>query len=439
MAPIWTNWAGDQRCGPAAIEEPATEVELVDAVGRAAAQGMPARAAGSGHSFTDAACTDGHMLRLGRMRRVLDADPATGLVQVQAGITLHELGRELADRGLAMENQGDIDAQTLAGAISTATHGTGAGFRNLSAQVAGIRLVTADGSVLELSEDSDREAFRAARVGLGCLGVTSAVTLRCVPLFTIHRVDEPRPLAETLAQLDELADGIDHFEFYVFPYADVALTRSSDRSGRSPVPVDPRRLYVQEVLLENRLVDLTARAGRRFPSLIPRINRGVSGLVGRSERTDHSHRVYASRRDVRFTEMEYAIPRAAGAEAVNRVLDLVRRRRLPVGFPIEVRFVAQDDAYLSPSFGRDTCYVACHQYRGMDFESYFRGVEAIMEDYEVRPHWGKRHYRSAATLRPLYPEWDRFQAVRERLDPEGRFGNEYTQRVLGPVGASVAA
>jgi L-gulono-1,4-lactone dehydrogenase len=430
MSPLWRNWAGDQRCAPHRIERPANEDELVAAVGRAAEEGLPLRAAGSGHSFNDLVCTDGVLVDLREMNRVLDADTATGQVRVQAGITLSALGAELAERGLAMENQGDVDMQGLAGAITTATHGTGARFGNLSAQVHSLRLVTAAGDAIEVSEDADRELWLAARVGLGALGVISELTLRCVPLFTVHRVDEPRPLEETLAHIDEHVDGNDHFEMFVFPYTQTALTLTSERTDDYPVGLSWRRRF-QENQLENTVLSLSCRLGRRFPSLIPRLNRALVGLASRSEKTDRSHRVYANRRDVRFTEMEYAIPRDAVPVALERVLDLIARRELPIPFPIEVRFVAHDDAFLSPAHERETGYIAVHQFAGMEFESYFRGVEEIMDDYGGRPHWGKRHYQSQATLRPRYPEWDRFQAVRERLDPEGVFANDYTRRVLG--------
>ncbi len=433
MDGLWSNWAGDQRCAPAVVEHPASEAEVVDCIGRAVESGRRVRAAGSGHSFSDAACTDGHMLSLERMARVIDADPATGLVRVEPGITLARLGAELAELGLALENQGDIDAQALAGAVSTATHGTGARFPNLSAQVVAIRLATAEGAVVALSEVSDQEAFLAARVGVGALGVITELTLRCVPAFTLSRIDEPRPLGDTLARLDELVDANDHFELFTFPYTGIAIARASERGGRAPEPADPRLTWLRETVLENRVLDLSCRAGRLAPALVPRINRGLMRLVRRAEKIDLSHRVYATRRTVRFTEMEYAIPRAAAAVCVERVMDLVERRRLPVGFPVEVRFVAPDDAYLSPAHARETCYVAVHMYRGVEFESFFRGVEAIARDYGGRPHWGKRHYQSAPTLRPLYPEWDRFQAVRARLDPTGLFGNDYTDRVLSPT------
>jgi L-gulono-1,4-lactone dehydrogenase len=420
---LWTNWAGQQRCAPERIERPGSEDELAAIVAGA----DRVRAAGSGHSFTDIACTDGVLLDLGRMNRVLSVEGE--LVTVEAGITLHDLGAELAARGLALENQGDIDRQTLAGAISTATHGTGERFRNLSSQVAGMRLVTGGGEVVELGEGADD--LRAARVGLGALGIVTAVTLRCVPLFSVRRVDEPRPLGDVLEGFDELASAHDHFELYAFPYTDVAIVRMSERGDFEPEPVDPRRLFLQEVVLENGALGAGVRLGRRLPRLIPGVNRAFARLVTRQVRTDHGHRVYPSRRNVRFTEMEYAVPRQHGAEAARRVLELVRRRRLPVGFPIEVRVTRGDDACLSTAFGRDTAYVAVHQYRGMEFETYFRAVERIMDDYEGRPHWGKRHYKTAATLRDRYPEWDRFQEARERLDPERRFQNDYTERVLG--------
>jgi L-gulonolactone oxidase len=427
----WSNWTGDQRCAPEAIVRPASEAELADAVRIAAARGRGVRAAGSGHSFTDAACTDGTMVDLGGMQRVLAADPASGRVTVEAGITLHRLGKELADRGLALHNQGDIDAQTLAGATATATHGTGVTFQNLSAGIAALRLVTAAGDVLELSPESDPDAFLAARVGVGALGVVSAITLQCVPRFTLHRSDAPRPLDETLERLDALVDGNDHFEFWVFPYTRTALTRTCRRSDAPPSPPPAWRRRFQEEVIENRLLELICRTGRAVPRAVPRLNRLVTGAMSASEVEDHSHNVFATVRKVRFNEMEYGIPREHAREAVERCLDVIERRRLPITFPLEVRFAAGDDALLSTAHGRATCYIAVHQFRGMEFETCFRAIEAIMDGYGGRPHWGKRHYQTAATLAPRYAGWARFQAVRARLDPGGAFANDYTRRVLG--------
>ena len=290
--------------------------------------------------------------------------------------------------------------------------------------------------MVECSRESDPDLWRAARVGLGSLGAISALTFRVVPAFTIRRHDHPLPLDETLASIDELAARNDHFEFYVFPHTRVALCRESQAHRRPARAARPRvRSTCSRTLLENNALALLCQIGKRFPSRIPRINHLIVRALGGSVKTDASHKVFSTTRQVRFTEMEYAIPRADGPEALRRVLDVIDRRGFAVPFPIEYRVVAGDDAYLSTAYERDTVYIAVHMYRGMVWEPYFRAVEAIMDDYEGRPHWGKRHFQKAATLAPRYPEWDRFQAARARLDPGGLFQNEYARRVLGPVGS----
>jgi L-gulono-1,4-lactone dehydrogenase len=438
--PAWRNWAGDQRCAPVAIERPGSVGEIVAALEQAAAAEERVRVAGAGHSFSAVVCTDGRLLSLERMDRVLDVDRASGRVRVEGGITLHALSAALAEHGLALENLGDIDAQTIAGAISTATHGTGARLPNLSAQVEAIELVLADGATLVCSaSDEDPSAFLAARVGVGSLGVIAAVTLRCVPAFTLRAVDRPMPLEDTLARLDELSAANDHFELFVFPHAGTALTRTNNRVEEAPRPRSRAAAWAQDVLLTNQAFHAFCLAGRAAPPLIPAINRLVTRLAGSSVRVDRSDRVFATPRLVRFTEMEYALPRDRAAQAVRRVLALIEARRFRVPFPVEVRLVAPDDAFLSPAHGRPTGYVAVHMFRGMAWEPYFRAVEEIMDGYGGRPHWGKRHFQTAATLAPRYPRWDDFQAVRARLDPEGRFTNAHVERVLGPAARRRAA
>ena len=433
MALEWRNWAGDQRCSPAAIETPESREELAAIVARAAADGRRIRASASGHSFTDIALTDGVMVRFDRLRRVLHADPETGAVKVEGGIVLGELNRELDRLGLAFENLGDIDRQTLAGSIATGTHGTGARFRSVSAQVEAVEMVLADGSALEISARSDPAGIEAARIGLGALGLVYAVTVRTVPAYTIHRVDNPKPLDRTLARLDELNEANDHFEFYVFPHTDVALCRESRRTESPPQPRSRAAVYAQEVMLENWVGQLFALAGRHLPSQVPRLARLAARGTGRSTKIDSSYRVFASERRIRFTEMEYGIPREHAAEAVRRVLAVASRPEYRVAYPIEVRFAAADRVLLSASHGRDTCYIAVHQDRKLAWEPYFRAVEEIMDSYGGRPHWGKRHFQTAETLAPRYPGWQEWQALRRRLDPEGRFSNDYTDRVLGPA------
>ena len=401
----------------------------------AAATGACVRAVGSGHSFSDAVLTDGVLLDIGAMARIVDLDPDSGLVRVQGGITLGALSRALWAQGLAMENLGDIDQQSLAGATATATHGTGARLQNLSAGLVSLQLVTAGGDTLEVSADSDETAWRAARVGIGALGIVTEVTLQAVPAFGLEGVDVGEPIEEVLSGLDERVEANDHFEFYVFPHTSVALTRTNNRADLPARVRGTRRAAVEAALFTNGAFGLSCRLARARPSLIPSLNRLIARAGGtESRRLDRSYRIFASPRKVRFTEMEYAVPREHAVQAVRTVRAIAEDPRFDVPFPIEVRFVAGDDALLSPATGRDTCYIAVHMYRGMAWEAYFGAVEAALSALDGRPHWGKRHTQTAVTLAPRYPGWDEFQAVRARLDPDGQFANAYVQRTLGPVG-----
>ena len=435
----WNNWAGDEGCRPRAIVRPQSTEQIAEAVGRAASEDWRVRVAGAGHSFSDIACSDGMLMVLDRFQRVLDVDPGSGLVRVQGGITIAALNARLAQHGLALENLGDIDVQSIAGAISTATHGTGAALGNIPSQVEELALVLADGSTLLCSEESDPELLRAARVGLGALGVVAEVTLRCVPAFTLRGVDAPAPLAKTLDRFEALAEANDHFEFFVFPHCDTALTRTNNRTDEPPRPRGKTGEWLNDVLLTNHAFGAFCALGRAMPSQIPRINRLVTRLAGTSKRIDRSDRVFASPRLVRFTEMEYSLPRERTVQAVQAVMELVERRGFAVPFPIEVRTVAPDDAMLSTAYGRESGFVAVHMYRGMQWRPYFEAVEQIFYELGGRPHWGKRHFQTEQTLRPRYPEWDAFQAIRARLDPGERFANAWTDRVLGPVGAKAGS
>ncbi|HVX33988.1 MAG TPA: D-arabinono-1,4-lactone oxidase [Solirubrobacterales bacterium] len=428
----WSNWAGDQRCRPARILAPRSRDELAEALGAAAAAGERVKVTGSGHSFTEAAMTEATMVRLDALRGVIDADRESGLVKVGAGTVLRDLNEELAALGLALENLGDIDAQTVAGAISTGTHGTGAGFGNISARVEGVELALADGSVRELTAASEPELLRAARIGVGALAAIAAVTIRCVPAFTLRRVDSAHKLADVLDRFDELAARNDHFELFTFPYSDRALVLERNRTAAPPKPKSRAVALLNDVLLENWALEALAATGKALPRTIPALARFAGLVATGTTNQDRSDRIFVNRRNVRFTEMEYAVPRADGPTALRRVIDWVRSNRYPVFFPIEVRVAAGDDASLSAAHGRDTAYIAVHQYRGMEWRPYFEAVESIMDDYEGRPHWGKRHFQTAATLAPRYPRWPEFQAARDALDPARTFTNDYTERVLGP-------
>ncbi len=429
----WRNWGRNQQCHPGAVEQPRSELEASEAVRRAAAARQRVKVAGHRHSFTDIACTDGRLLSIDSLDRVLGVDAESGLVTVEAGISIRRLNRELAERGLALANLGDIDRQTIAGAVSTATHGTGRKFGGLATFIRGMEMVTADGSVLHCSADEEPEIFHCARVGLGALGVVTKLTLQCVPAFNVHHLEEARPLDRVLADLTTLVDQNDHFELYWLPHTDQAAIIANNRTD---APVDEKSAYKTwraEVFFPNVFFGAVVAAGRLAPTLVPRLAEVVAGSLGRTEIVKRSDRIFVSTRVVRFVELEYAIPREHAVEAVLGVRDLIDEEGLRVSFPIEVRFVAPDDIPLSTAYGRDTCYIAVHMAAGLPYEQYFRGVEAIMDRFEGRPHWGKMHFQTAATLAHRYPEWERFRAVRAKLDPEGRFANAYLDRVLGPA------
>ena len=375
------------------------------------------RALGSGHSFTAAAATSGVALDLSQWTGITAADTRTGLVTVRSGTTLRALNAELGGLGLAMANLGDIDAQTLAGALSTGTHGTGARLGGLATQVESLELVLADGSVVSCSATSRPELFAAARIGLGALGVITAVTLRCVPSFTLLADERPVPVEEVLEQFDALAAANDHFEFYWFPYGRKALVKRNNRlspggsagvraaTGGAPMP-GWRRFWEFEVM-ENAAFGTLCRIGRARPRLIPALNRFSSAALSSRSYTDLSHRVFVTPRRVRFAESEYAVPRESLGHVIAELRRAVPRLPDPVMFPVEVRVAAADDIWLSTAYGRESAYVAIHQYAGLPYRAYFDRFESIVAEVAGRPHWGKLHSLDAGRLRPLYPRYRR--------------------------------
>ncbi|KIA63888.1 D-arabinono-1,4-lactone oxidase [Nocardia vulneris] len=431
MTNSWVNWAGDQQCAPAIVATPRSTDDIAEILGRAADAGQTVRVAGAGHSFTDAVLTDGVLLDLSKLDRILDVDTATGRVRVEAGSTLKAVSNALHAHGLAFPNLGDIDVQTVAGATATGTHGTGVTLQNLSAALHSIELLLADGSTVELNAETDPDGWRAARVSVGALGIVTAVTLQMVPSFVLEGVERPIPLEDVLAELDTHVDGNQHFEFYMFAHSPLALTKRNNPVELAEQPRGKTVDWFADILMSNYTFDALCKLGRWQPRMVPWIHRGAAYAGSYRRQVDRSYRVFASPRLVRFTEMEYAIPRAHSAAAIREIKALATNFETPM--PIEVRWVAPDDAFLSPAGGRETCYIAVHQYRGMDYEPYFRACEAVFDKYDGRPHWGKRHFQTADTLRERYPDWDRFAEVRRRLDPKGRFSNGYVERVLGPL------
>ncbi|MCZ4520854.1 FAD-binding protein [Rhodococcus ruber] len=431
----WQNWAGNQHAFPSDRAEPASVDELRSVLQRAIEGSRPVRCVGAGHSFTPIAVADGVQISLDSLRgieSVVRNDDGSAQVTVLAGTRLRELTAQLWDLGLAMTNLGDIDEQSVAGAISTGTHGTGARFGGIATQVQALELMTADGRLVRCSRDENAELFDAARIGLGALGVITRVTLHCVPAFALRAVEEPSTLTATLAELETTVAAVDHFEFYWFPHTDRVLTKRNTRlPGNAELrPLGKVRSYLDDELLSNTVFEGLNRVVTRVPALIPRLNAVSARALSAREYTDRSYRVFASSRTVKFVEMEYAVPASEIGWVLREVDRWLEQSSMSIAFPVEVRFAAADDIWLSTAYGRPTAYIAVHQYHRRDHREYFDAVEAICRSVGGRPHWGKLHSLGGDALRDTYEHFDDFVRIRDSMDPTKLFGSNYLEHLL---------
>lgn len=426
----WRNWAGNQKSHPVSIDEPRSVGELSSVVARASSRGEKVKAVGSGHSFTSAAATDGRMVRLDKLTGISRVDHAKNQVTVGAGTRLSELNTLLDAEGLAMANLGDIAYQTVAGAISTSTHGTGKALTGLAGQVVAMTLVNGHGEILECSDTTNSDILDVGRVSVGALGIITDYTLQVVPSFRLRALEQPMKLDEVLENVHELAAAHDHFEFFWIPHTRWALTKRNNRTDDALAPLPRVKGWIEKTFMENYAFGALCRVGRARPSLIPRLATALPSS-GSREYVDKSFKIFASPRIVRFYEMEHALPVEAVAPALRDIRSMIERKGYLLNFPIEVRFTKGDDVPLSTAYGRDSAYIAVHIYKGMESEPFFRDVEDILRGYNARPHWGKMHYRQADELSTLYPRWEDFIALRHRLDPQRTFANAYTDTVFG--------
>ena len=417
MSPVtnrtWQNWAGNQQATPRRVEAPGTTAEVAEAVRSAAGDGLTVRMTGTGHSFTGAAVADGVLLRPSGLTAVRSVDTASGLVTVEAGLPLHALNRVLDEHGLALANMGDIQEQTVAGAIQTATHGTGRDSAGLVSQVAALELVLADGTVVTCSREERPELFDAARAGLGALGIVTAVTWQTVPAFLLRAEEAPMKWDEVLARIDELDDANEHFEFYWFPHTEGCLTKRNNRAEGPAEPLSKFRYWLDDQFLSNSVFGVINRVTHRAPSATPFVNGISAKALGARTYSDTSYKVFTSPRTVRFKEQEYGIPREALVPALRELRSLFTKRDWRISFPIEVRLLPQEDAWLSMAHGRRSAFIAVHVYNRVPHEDYFQGVEDLMTALDGRPHWGKLHTRDAAYMDKVYPRFGDFRALRD--------------------------
>lgn len=431
----WRNWAGTVARTPAATARPRDPAEAAALLTASARGGRTVRPMGSGHSFTGiGAPSDGGLaLDLADWTGIERVEHDPPRVTVRAGTPLHRLNRDLAELGLALPNLGDIDRQTVAGAISTGTHGTGAGLGGLATQVSALELLLADGSTRSCSETEDPELFAAARVGLGALGVLTKVTLRCVPAFDLAADEHPEPLDDVLARFGELADGNDHFEFYWFPHSARTLVKRNNRlpAGQHAQPLGRLREFFEYEVVENHAFGAVCRLGRALPALVRPLSRFCAATWSARHYSDVARKVFVTSRRVRFVESEYAVPRGELPAVITEMRRAAARLRDPVMFPVEVRVAAPDDIWLSTAHRRESAYVAVHQFAGMPHREWFEAFWSIVDSVGGRPHWGKMHRLGAEELRERYPRFDDFRRLRAELDPGGLFDNPYLTRVLG--------
>jgi L-gulono-1,4-lactone dehydrogenase len=423
----WRNWGGNQQAVAVDILTPGSVDEVSAIVKTASESGRRVKVVGSGHSFTSIAVADDQRIHLHRLADLFRVDGH--LVTVGAGMPLYALNALLAAQGLAVPNLGDIDAQTVAGAIATGTHGTGRAHSTLASCVEAATVVTGNGQVLHL--DSSSEFFPAVRLGLGALGILVDVTVRCVDAFTLLADERPMSLTEVLARLDDDIASNEHVEFYWYPYTDRAQLKRNNPVPASDQPLSRFRGWLDDQFLSNTVFQGACRLGRTLPAMVPAISTVAARALTARTYTDRSDRVFCTPRRVRFTEMEYEVPREAMPEVLAALPRIIAGLPFKVQFPVEVRFTGPDDIWLSHGYGRESAYIAVHQFTGSAHEPYFRAVEAVCAPLGGRPHWGKLHYRDADSLRTVYPRFDDFLAVREKLDPARVFTNGYLDRVLG--------
>jgi FAD-linked oxidoreductase len=392
---------------------------------------------GSGHSFTGIAVPGDTMLRPDRLTGVIAVDREAMTVTAYAGTRLTVLNAELERLGLSLHNMGDIAEQTLAGAVSTGTHGTGGVTAGLAAQLAGFQLVTGRGEVLTASARDDPELFALGRVGLGALGILTTVTFAVEPLFLLEAQEQPMSWEEAIGSFDEMVADSHHCDMYWFPHTDRMLTKRNTRLDADPSearPVGRVRGWVDDELLSNTVFGALTAAANHAPGVIPRMNQVSARALSARTYSDVAHRVFTSPRRVVFREMEYAVPREAGLDALREARRVVDASDWRISFPVEVRVARADDVALSTAYQRDSFYLAFHTHHRSDWRThtaYLAAMETILRDHDGRPHWGKLHTRTAADLPPTYPRFEEFLALRDRLDPDRLFANPYLRRVLG--------
>ncbi|MEM8695399.1 MAG: D-arabinono-1,4-lactone oxidase [Pseudomonadota bacterium] len=410
----WRNWSGSVRAAPRHIAVPRDE----DALARIVADHDRIRVTGAGHSFMPLCETDGVLIRLDELDGTLEIETDGATAWAPAGWSLAKLTAELWRHGYSLPNQGDVNPQSLAGAISTGTHGTGAELGSLATIARGFRLMTADGRVIECDARKNSELFQAQRVSLGLLGIVLSIRIDLLPAY--HLVENIRavPLAEIEAQWDDLAQRHRHVEFWIFPYTEDAILKTLDICD----PCDPP---MKKTDMDEKAFALYCKTVKRMPRLTASLQRQIMKAVKPTKRRGPAYTIFPSDRDTRFEEMEHQLPRANGFAALTEVIGWIRKKKLPVSFPFEFRLVAGDDIWMSPFNAGPCASISMHQYARMPWRELFGEAEPIFRTHGGRPHWAKRHTLKFDDLGTLYPKTEDFRAQVRMTDPGGKFANRH--------------
>lgn len=423
----WRNWAGNQACRPAQRVAPETEDAMVALLASADGAAGPIRPVGAGHSFAGLVPSDGTLVAADALHGLVSVDPAQGIAEVWAGTRLHALGPLLEAEGLALPNMPDIDYQTVAGAISTSTHGTGRDLGSFSSLVEGLTIATPSGELIECDRETRPDVFHAARCSLGALGVITRVRLRCVPSFRLVQRIGFEPLDGVLDAWEQRRRSHRHFELLAFPHTSMAQVLVTDLQEGSVESTGTQSDDAESLRDAYRIFGAVPWVGDALYDAALRLAVGGTETV----EAGPSWQVLTHDRIQRFREMEYTVPAEVGPDCMRAVLDAIRTRDIPVVYPVEMRDVRRDDAWLSMFHERDGCTISLHQFADEDHRPVFDALEPIFWRYDGRPHWGKLHSLDAPQLMERYPRWDDFARVRAILDPARRMANAHLRRVLG--------
>ena len=418
----WRNWSGSQVCYPNQRSAPANLADLQTLLRESSGIIRPV---GSGHSFMPLVPTDDTIVSLSRLTGLVKTDAEKQQATVWAGTRLGELGEPLAQQGQGLFNMPDIDEQSLAGAIATATHGTGQDLTCMSNYVAALQLVTANGDIIECSATKNADIFNAARVNLGALGIVTQVTLQNRGLYKLKRETTWMPIEEILENAETLASNNRNFEFYFIPFTGMGFI---DVQNITDEPVTATDKLDQNDGAED------LKTARDLLSWSPKLRELVLGTymktLPKEVTVANSWQNYASERNVRFNEMEYHLPRENVLPAFKEIREVVETQFPEVFFPFEVRFIKSDEIWLSPFNGRETASIAVHRFHQEDYHAMFAAIEPIMQKYHGRPHWGKLNTMKAPQFAEHYAHWNDFKNVRQQLDPQGRFLNPYLASIF---------